>query len=105
MSSAPASNQILITANNRGPSINLATWITLCAMVLSVLTKIASKFQKLGRVKTDDYIMASAMVSTGTMQQTETTRRPHTNTILPDNINRSIDSRVGASNLWPRPAH
>lgn len=56
-------NQILVTPNNRGPLINLATWLTLVVMCLATFTKIGSKLRKIGRLQGDDFLMFAAMVS------------------------------------------
>lgn len=55
-------NQILVTPDNRGPLINLATWLTLVVMCLATFTKIGSKLRKIGRLQGDDFLMFAAMV-------------------------------------------
>ncbi|MCJ1325811.1 hypothetical protein MMC10_002474 [Thelotrema lepadinum] len=52
-----------ITADNRGPLVNIATWITLVAMVLMALTKIATKWVMIGRFQADDGLMFVAMLA------------------------------------------
>ena len=53
---------IAITADNRGPLVNIATWITLVAMVIMTLTKVATKWAMAGRLQADDGLMVAAMV-------------------------------------------
>ena len=53
---------LAITADNRGPLVNIATWITLVAMVLMTLTKVATKWVMTGRFQADDGLMVVAMV-------------------------------------------
>lgn len=55
-------NQVLVTPDNRGPLINLATWLTLVVMCLATFTKIGSKLRKIGRLQGDDFLMFAAMV-------------------------------------------
>lgn len=55
-------NQVLVTPDNRGPLINLATWLTLVVMCLATFTKIGSKLRKIGRLQGDDFFMFAAMV-------------------------------------------
>lgn len=57
-------NQVLVTADNRGPLINFATWLTLVVMCLATFTKIGSKLRKIGRLQGDDFLMFAAMVHT-----------------------------------------
>lgn len=54
--------QVLVTPDNRGPLINLATWLTLVVMCLATFTKIGSKLRKIGRLQGDDLLMFAAMV-------------------------------------------
>lgn len=56
-------SQIRITADDRGPLVNLANWVTLVVACLATLTKIATKLRKIRRLQGDDYIMLAAMVS------------------------------------------
>lgn len=55
-------SQIRITADDRGPLVNLANWITLVVACLATLTKIATKMRKIRNLQGDDYIMLAAMV-------------------------------------------
>lgn len=56
-------SQIRITADDRGPLVNLANWVTLVVACLATLTKIATKLRKIRNLQGDDYIMLAAMVS------------------------------------------
>lgn len=60
--SSEQQNQIVVTPDNRGPLINLATWLTLVVMCLATFTKIGSKLRKIGRLQGDDFLMFAAMV-------------------------------------------
>lgn len=55
-------SQIRITADDRGPLVNLANWVTLVVACLATLTKIATKLRKIRNLQGDDYIMLAAMV-------------------------------------------
>ena len=55
-------SQIRITADDRGPLVNLANWITLVVACLATITKIATKMRKIRNLQGDDYIMLAAMV-------------------------------------------
>lgn len=55
--------QVLVTPENRGPLINLGTWLTLVVMCLATFTKIGSKIRKIGRLQGDDFAMFAAMVT------------------------------------------
>lgn len=54
---------LAVTADNRGPLVNIATWLTLVAMVIMTLTKVATKWTMAGRFQADDGLMVAAMVS------------------------------------------
>lgn len=54
--------QVRITSDDRGPLVNLASWITLVVVCLATLTKIATKLRKIGRPQGDDFMMFAAMV-------------------------------------------
>lgn len=56
------SSQVRITADDRGPLVNLANWITLVVACLATLTKIVTKIRKIRNLQGDDYIMLAAMV-------------------------------------------
>ena len=47
---------------HRGPLVNLAAWITLCAMVVFTFAKIATKWAMVRKFQRDDYMMVAAMV-------------------------------------------
>lgn len=55
-------SQTRITAEDRGPLVNLANWITLVVACLATLTKIATKLRKIRTLQGDDFIMFAAMV-------------------------------------------
>lgn len=57
-----ASGKLRITAENRGPLINIATWILLVVMSLTTLVKIFSKWFMVHRLQYDDIYMFVAMV-------------------------------------------
>ena len=54
---------LAITADNRGPLVNIATWLTLVAMIIITLTKLATKWTMAGRFQADDGLMIAAGVS------------------------------------------
>ena len=57
-----SSSQVRVTANDRGPIINLANWITLVVMCLSSFVKVGTKYRKIGTLQKDDFYMLAAMV-------------------------------------------
>lgn len=54
--------QVLVTPDNRGPLVNMATWLTLVVTCLATFTKIGSKLRKTGSLQGDDFFMFAAMV-------------------------------------------
>lgn len=54
-------SKIRITAEDRGPLVNLANWITLVVACLATFTKIATKLRKMRSLQGDDFIMFAAM--------------------------------------------
>lgn len=56
---------LAVTADNRGPLVSIATWLTLVAMVIMTLTKIATKWTMVKRFQADDGLMVAAMVGSG----------------------------------------
>ena len=54
---------LAITADNRGPLVSIATWLTLVAMIIITLTKVATKWTMAGRFQADDGLMVAAGVS------------------------------------------
>ena len=54
--------QVSVTADNRGPLVNLGSWITLVVMCLAALTKTGTKLRKIGKLQRDDILMLAAMV-------------------------------------------
>ncbi|MCJ1426815.1 hypothetical protein MMC29_004718 [Sticta canariensis] len=59
-----ASGKVMITAENRGPLINMPSWILLVVMCLTTLVKITSKWLMVHRFQYDDIYMFAAMVVT-----------------------------------------
>jgi len=57
-----ARSEVLIGDNNRGPLINITTWIALVAMVLATFVKVGTKLAKIQRLQQDDYYFLAAMV-------------------------------------------
>jgi hypothetical protein len=57
-----ARNNVYITANNRGPLVNITTWITLVAMCLATGVKVISKRVMVRKFQRDDYYILAAMV-------------------------------------------
>ena len=51
-----------VTADNRGPSINIVAWVTLIAVCLATCTKIGVKYSNVHRFEWDDAYMLGAMV-------------------------------------------
>lgn len=58
-----ASGKLVITSQNRGPLINIATWILLVVMCLTTLVKVFSKWFMVHRLQYDDIYMFAAMVN------------------------------------------
>ena len=56
------SNGITITAQNRGPVINILSWILMVVMCLATLVKVYSKWSIMRTLQADDYYLAAAMV-------------------------------------------
>lgn len=57
------SGKVVITAENRGPLINIPTWILLVVMCITALVKIFSKWFMVHRLQYDDFYMIAAMVN------------------------------------------
>ncbi|KAF7912588.1 uncharacterized protein EAF01_001609 [Botrytis porri] len=55
------SRQIIISSHNEGPAVNLASWIGLSTMILSVGARLGSKFMVVRRWSTDDSLIIVAM--------------------------------------------
>jgi hypothetical protein len=51
-----------ISSDNRGPLLNISSWICMVTMSIVVATKLTSKFFKVQRLQSDDYFIASSMV-------------------------------------------
>ena len=64
----PNSNGIAITSGNRGPSVEIATWIIMVAMILTTMAKIASKLIMIRKLQVDDFLMGAAVVSSKAFQ-------------------------------------
>ena len=54
--------RIVVTANNRGPLVNIVAWVTLIAICLSTSIKVGIKYARLRGVEMDDAYMLGAMV-------------------------------------------
>jgi hypothetical protein len=52
-----------ITENDRGPLINIATWICMVMMIFSVGVKVISKYAMVRKFQRDDFYMLGAGVS------------------------------------------
>ena len=52
----------VVTANTRGPSVNIVTWVTLIAVCLATLTKLGLKYSNIRGFEGDDVYMIGAMV-------------------------------------------
>lgn len=57
------SRRILITDEDRGPLINIATWIALVAMCIIVFMKTISRWVTIHRLQRDDFYTIVAMVA------------------------------------------
>ncbi|KAL8764563.1 MAG: hypothetical protein Q9194_006978 [Teloschistes cf. exilis] len=57
-----AVRQVLVTANNKGPQINVVAWTTMVVMILAVGTRLAIKYNAFRRFGLDDALVAVAMV-------------------------------------------
>ena len=53
---------VTITADNRGPIVNLASWILLTVMCLAAITKVSSKWLLINNLQPDDWYMITGMV-------------------------------------------
>lgn len=49
------SNVVTLTVDNRGPLVNLASWILLTVMCLSTITKVSSKWLLIHALQLDDW--------------------------------------------------
>lgn len=107
------SNQVLVTPDNRGPLINLATWLTLVVMCLATFTKIGSKLRKIGRLQGDDFLMFAAMVPNDTPNPIPLPAKKKlmlTNAILiskkkTGGLNRADHCHCQSSHSRPRPTY
>ncbi|KAL9116677.1 MAG: hypothetical protein Q9187_006797, partial [Circinaria calcarea] len=57
------SNGITITPQNRGPIINILSWILMVTMCLATLVKVYSKWSIMRTLQADDYYLAAAMIT------------------------------------------
>ena len=55
--------EVKVTADNRGPQINIVAWATMIFMILAVGTRLAIKYDALRRFAWDDGLVTAAMVS------------------------------------------
>ena len=55
--------QVVVTADNRGPQINVVAWTAMVFMVLSVSTRLAIKYNAFRTFGWDDGLATAAMVS------------------------------------------
>ena len=60
-----SSTGITITAQNRGPVINLLSWILMVVMCLATFVKVYSKWSIMRTLQADDYYLTAAMVCVG----------------------------------------
>ena len=54
--------QVIVTADDRGPQINVVAWTTMVVMVLSVGTRLAIKYNAFRTFAWDDGLVTVAMV-------------------------------------------
>lgn len=52
----------IVAADNRTPIVNVLTWFLLTAAVLSVITRLGTKYFIRGRLSPDDYIICVSLV-------------------------------------------
>ncbi|KAI4236746.1 MAG: hypothetical protein LQ352_007980 [Teloschistes flavicans] len=57
-----AVRQVVVTADNKGPQINVVAWTTMVIMILAVGTRLAIKYNAFRRFGIDDGLVAVAMV-------------------------------------------
>ncbi|KAL8632394.1 hypothetical protein Q9189_001871 [Teloschistes chrysophthalmus] len=57
-----AVRQVLVTADNKGPQINVVAWTCMVVMILAVGTRLAIKYNAFRRFGLDDALVAVAMV-------------------------------------------
>lgn len=57
-----AANQVLVTANDKGPQINIVAWTAMVVMILSVGTRLAIKYNAFRSFGWDDGFVTVAMV-------------------------------------------
>ena len=60
--------QVIVTADNYGPQINIVAWTTMVFMVLAVGTRLAIKYNALRRLWWDDGLVVAAMVGRHNMK-------------------------------------
>lgn len=58
-----AVRQVVVTADNKGPQINVVAWTTMVIMILAVGTRLAIKYNAFRRFGIDDGLVAVAMVN------------------------------------------
>ena len=54
--------QVVVTADDRGPQINVVAWTTMVVMVLAVGTRLAIKYNAFRTLAWDDGLVTVAMV-------------------------------------------
>ena len=54
--------QVMVTADDKGPQINVVAWTSMVVMVLSVGTRLAIKFNAFRSFGLDDGLVSVAMV-------------------------------------------
>jgi len=57
-----SSSQLRVTADDRGPLLALASWLTLAFMCMATFTKVGTKLARIGNIQMDDIYMLIAMV-------------------------------------------
>ena len=55
-------HQVVVSANDRGPQINVVAWTTMVVMILSVGTRLAIKYNAFRSFGWDDSMVTVAMV-------------------------------------------
>lgn len=56
------SSQVQITAEDRGPLVDVVAWVAMTFMCLAVLTKLGTKLSIVHRLELDDLIIAASTV-------------------------------------------
>lgn len=55
--------KVVVASDDRGPLVNIATWISIVSAAIVVLVKVFSKVLRARLLQSDDYCIMVAMVS------------------------------------------